>query len=146
MTRLVNSIYLAFSLLACATTASAECAWVLWTETEAISPDQLSDNWKSVSFDRNVHATRKACDVELVQWIELQAQVARDTGIQVVRRGDGQDSSDYKDHYLIVDPLLRRVTEVFRDKRSVIVKEYNCLPDTVDPRGPKGKWRSAQST
>lgn len=49
--------------------AWAECAWVLWTEEEATSKGKAGTS-TSVSFDRNVYETRKACEGELVRWME----------------------------------------------------------------------------
>lgn len=120
--------------------ASAECAWVLWTETEALSRSRAG-NWTSVSFDRNVYRTREACEVARVQWMERQGQIARDLGIRVFRRGDGNsDISNDKDQYMIIDLLLRKVTRVTREQgpeslRDVVVEQFTCLPDTLDPRG-----------
>jgi hypothetical protein len=130
------------SLLTSAATAYAECAWVMWTETEAMS-EHPAGRWTLVSFDRNVYDTRKACEAALIQWIEGKAESARDVGTKVFRRGEA--SPDYKDHFLRIDTVLRRVTEVFRERapglRNIIVEQYTCLPDTVDPRGPKGGGR-----
>lgn len=97
-----------------------------------------------MSFDRNVHETRKACEVALVQWMEQKIQIARDSGMKVFRHDE--DSSDYKDHFMRIDMPLRRVTEVFRKRdteelRDLIVNQYTCLPDTIDPRGSKGGGR-----
>ena len=111
----------------------------MWTETEAMG----TKRWKSVSFDRNVHETRKACEVALVQWMEDKVQMwGRDAGIKVFRHDE--DSSDFKDRFMRFDIPRRRVTDVFREKdteeaRDLIVYQYTCLPDTVDPREPKGK-------
>jgi hypothetical protein len=132
------SLLVAFYLLASSATAFA--AWVLRTETEAMSKVP-EGRYKSVSFDRNVYDTREACEVALVQLIEGRARTARDIGIKVFR--PGEDSTDYKDTLLRIDTAARRVTEVLREQgpgpRSLVAEEYTCLPDTVDPRGPKGK-------
>lgn len=129
-----------FGLTLFTSSAFAECAWVLWTEREAMSKDRAG-NWTSVSFDRNIYKTREACDVALAQWIERKAQISKNDGIRVFRHDE--DSSDYKDHLMRIDILLRQVTEVFREKdtgaRDLIIEQYTCLPDPIDLRGPKTK-------
>jgi hypothetical protein len=127
-------------LLAVATSASAECAWVLWTETESWRTNSESPRRQSVEFDRNVYDTRHACEAVLNRWMEHQVQSERDAGTKVL--GPGENGSEYKDHFIRLDRPIRRVFEAFKDTgegRNVISYQYTCLPDTVDPRGPKGK-------
>ncbi len=89
------SLLVAFSLLAPAATAYAECAWVLWTKQALVSggaqPPELEAAYKS----------REDCVGVLNQ---------KDPG--------------------------RRMTATMLILGD---KAWMCLPDTVDPRGPKGK-------
>ncbi len=89
-------------LLAFATSASAECAWVMWTETLKSNGTYV---WElnppgQVAIDI-VFKTRETCELQLKVRYE----------------------------YINIGP------------RPPGVEKYHlfCLPDTVDPRGPKGK-------
>src|SRR3989442_5224781 len=106
------SLLVAFSLLASAATAYAECAWVLWV-----------NEWFDASLDRapsdvQSFATRSDCLAAMEQTAQTfkgimgsEAGIGRDT-----RSGIGSLSVVGKGH-------------------SVTIR---CLPDTVDPRGAKG--------
>jgi Spy/CpxP family protein refolding chaperone len=106
------SVIAAPSLLAWAATASAECAWVLWANVEVSEqggPYQ-GGRWDLIS----AYANTKQC----IAWID---------GKQ--RKTDRRQSPMAMDRY-VQDPT---------DKTRLTHVQWRCVPDTVDPRGPKGK-------
>jgi hypothetical protein len=118
MTRLTGStIRLALSLLTSAATASADCAWVFWLEVAGSKTDESSS--RPVSG----WGTRDACEQALTQ--KLASDSEKDTSMEMT-----------------VDRLAGRPRLWVRRKgypEPLAVYTYVCLPDTVDPRGPKGK-------
>jgi hypothetical protein len=96
------SVIVAFSLLACAATAYAECAWVLW---ERWFIEETDDSRTALGSVQSQWACNRASEGEYAQ---------------AVRKGVERNGRALK-----VD-----------DKTSIF---YTCLPDTVDPRGLKGK-------
>ncbi len=102
------SLLVAFSLLAPAATAYAECAWVLWTKQALVSggaqPPELEAAYKS----------REDCVGVLNQ------KESREDCVGVLNQKDPG----------------RRMTATMLILGD---KAWMCLPDTVDPRGPKGK-------
>jgi len=113
--RRVVSVLIVFALLMPPAIIYAECAWVFWMEVSGPSTDERSSRpvsgWK----------TRDDCEQALTQKLALDSE--KDTGLEVtVERQAGR-------------PRLW----VRRKGELLAVYTYVCLPDTVDPRGPKGK-------
>jgi len=103
------SLLVAFLLLASAATASAECAWVLWQQQAEVSPGGAVS-----SSDWT--------------WLTVEANSTEAECRQVLARFDTSLGPKDADGYATVTSKGKRVRA-----RNV------CLPDAVDPRGPKGK-------
>ncbi len=111
------SLLLAFFLLTSAATASAECAWVFWLEVSG-SPTHESSSQPVSGWE-----TREACEQVLTP--KLASDSEKDTSMEVT-----------------VDRQAGRPRLWVRRKGNpelLAVYTYVCLPDTVDPRGPKVK-------
>lgn len=87
------SLWVALLLLGSVSTASAQCAWVLWTPVIGQHGYALTDQWSPI----RAYDTRVQCETALNQ-----ADAA-------IRQGN-------------------------RSQAGLL-----CLPDTMDPRGAKGK-------
>ena len=96
-------------LLAFATSAHAECAWLLWDETtHRVTGQGVWTEWRADGFE-----TRAACEAARRQIV---AAFAGKAGWQATGR------------------LLR-----YESENVGQITHLSCLPDTVDPRGPKAK-------
>ena len=106
-------------LVACATTAFAECAWVLWME-ERFAATPAESSWRVLQGS----TTYDSCESGLFARV-------RDDDTDRVTRGE-QTLTEVK------GPVVSKLRGVDGRGASQVLR-YLCLPDTVDPRGPKGK-------
>lgn len=118
-TRFPHILLVTFCLLAVTTSANAECACVLW-ERQTIDRETTDRDGGDVTTWRRVESfgTDRAC----------QGATNREARLKTCNRL----------------PLWK--TRALNGPRVVISSEwetetfaYECLPDTVDQRGPKGK-------
>ena len=117
--RLCRSVLLSFLCVMFLTTStSAESAWVLWGATSAGWNFQDADTTPSGAFD-----TKRECERVLSQTVTqlgklLNHTANREAGVVFTWHGKPPRPSD---------------------EAPMLVQSWQCLPDTIDPRGPKGK-------
>ncbi len=132
-------------LLSLSTSASAECAWVLWWEETASSlsyrtadanvrgaptSSQEEHSWNILGS----YPTNAACE----------SQQAWKIGDMLKRWQKEKAEAKFGKHTITHEPgsnIIIKSSEFVGDTTSTFSRSirYLCLPDTVDPRGPKGK-------
>lgn len=107
-------------LLALTTSAQADCAWVLW-EKEVVNIAGHPTGWDRIDFcGTEAECRRKAIDAASIRYAREYASWPKRGTLPEPRRDD--------DTTVTVFPEFESRTF-----------SYVCLPDTLDPRGPKGK-------
>jgi hypothetical protein len=119
--KLLTTVVVGFMLLSPAR-AYAECAWVLWMKETRLDYRANTEerSWQVAGAAVN-HET---CDALLAH--EITTVTPRQTAPKV---------------YSGVDFLQLRADKAPENLNRVQRFDYFCLPDTVDPRGPKGDRR-----
>jgi hypothetical protein len=115
-------------LLAFTTSAHAECAWVLWRQDHNYSP---TSGHKTEWATPLAYRTRAECVTEIATSVKPWERLGSALGPAKVE----------------VIPGLNDTTGEFflwgeadsMGARAFMRQHLHCLPDTVDPRGPKGK-------
>ena len=111
-----------FALFAWTATAQAECAWVLWEHRVTSS---TSGTTADVWLPSEATETRADCDARTEKLIQGLVQPRRTGSLHKYERiGDSKGVTTY---------LGRKEQGVYQ------TSDFRCLPDSVDPRGPKGK-------
>ncbi len=106
-------LFVGFCLLASVAPTSAECAWVLWSKLQSGQVTMAYEPIRAVE-------TRQRCVSEIAKQVQATAVPA---GLSRLVLGSGDSTS-----VLMMSGLN------IRDQW-----DFLCLPDTVDPRGPKAK-------
>jgi hypothetical protein len=120
------SLLVGFSLLASAATAHAEGAWVLWTRASE-SQDQLN---QMASYESRQDCLNSAKEVAM--------RPGAIKGVDVKDLADVKDTKTFTGVTILETPKGWEQQWWNRGTRGNVTA-IECWPDTVDPRGPKGK-------
>ena len=119
-------------LLAVATSASGENAWVLWSQEVATDPDLVTKDktaWgRMAAFEgkSTCFADASTRAEELAEMLHASDRIVKERKIEVQRLGLGED------HLAVKSTFNAGLYDGAR-----MWTFYRCLPDTVEPRGQK---------
>src|SRR3989442_739707 len=116
---MVQHLVVIVFLLTSAATAHAECAWVMWQHIT------LGASTRVTTEPVDGHLTRQACGDAIKAALTTAEGSRSETMLVTVNRADNSVVTLVKTRSGKVEPF---------SSYSLL-----CLPDTVDPRGPKGK-------
>ena len=132
----------ALSLLASAATAYAECAWVLWAITDTESADLKRDHPEGYgSVPAEFYDSRAACETAA----QTQREKAYSTDVRMWDAANARALNDAKSPFVHRPERapMGHVVRMYEKSTGKAVDwtahAWRCFPDTVDPRGPKGK-------
>src|SRR5262249_5975081 len=111
----------------------ADCAWVLWIETHeaGLKADDRRPSTKEWKFETNVHQSRSDCESALTEEMTSVVRSFQKAGATIFQPpGEAPE-------FLI--RLYERRVAIQKQGTFFLIYTYACLPDTVDPRGPKSK-------
>jgi hypothetical protein len=121
------SLLVALSLLTSAATAYAECAWMLWNDDTFLVGAEVS---QSLLLLLGAWPTFQQCEqTRIAKAKDLLRMIARETPGPNVDRVVGEENGD----------IVVRRTHLKDGRMMSNLYRLICLPDTVDPRGAKGK-------
>jgi len=109
------SLAVVLLLLASVGTASADCAWVLWEDVYSVS---TGHTFRLLSAT----TTEATCRAQARDHARMTEDFHRSGGSGKVHADAGA-----------------ACVTVIRPQNLVHVYDYDCFPDTIDPRGPKEK-------
>jgi len=116
------TLFLAVHLLTSAATARAECAWVLWEHRVTPSKEgAATETWLA----QDAVETRAVCEAKSEALIQRLVQPRASGSLRNYERtGDSKGVTMYQGR---------------KEQGPSQTSDFRCLPDTVDPRGAKGK-------
>ncbi len=118
------SLLVAFSLFTATATAFAECAWVSWTKRIYYPEDSLRGRpWEFLTTFPSQRECRAWIRRKVDAQLKLEAQI-RGPAPRPAETMNGMDITYFKAE---------------TPEMPLALEQWICVPDTVDPRGPKGK-------
>jgi hypothetical protein len=125
MTRPLPASMIALFLLTSVATAHTECAWVLWSKLMVMSGSPKLPEESLVS----AHSTIAACQEALNRQKDRQLGTLKSVEEALAARGQQPPPAT-----ATADAVMGAWTD-----GSILLTSYRCLPDTIAPRGAKGK-------
>ena len=128
-------------LLAVATSASAEWAWVLWSWFSSGSHDEVLGEWTNAGF-ANVYPTHAACQAKITALTKIPEPGSLSDWFDWMK---SKGQYDPRQPQMDLFHMKQGEVHISRDDSmaTVILNNmstwWRCLPDSLDPHEPKRK-------